>query len=519
MRWLPYVSFSILLVACGQAATPTPAAPPPAASPTTAPGPASPASSEPSLAPPPPAECQALVAHGNANPACGAEPSATREALAAALESTDSVARDAALAALEACPELAPGVVRGLRAEFAPVACGDAVVGELPTSEADELAPPIRDALLGLALAAKLNRLVRNPPQLSPPFDKARFDEFMKGELAQWILNQAHAIQELAEAGAKLEGYGKGVVAVEAGMADMRFVEVVRTIPVPESIASDPELRDVYYGSLDQALEPRKQRGRDAALVGLKLLAEEGVLEDQRLDRSRALLSKLYNGRRIDALDALILPESAPPAPSNVTQRLAAALPTFYASVVLREEDPGDPGLLQALLQQGLPATHRAKLDAENLSPQARLLVAGALFHSGQLYWRAADFKQVGAFLASPIPGKEADAAKLLGAVAEALQGGPADAAQMMAKGPAAAGTQDVSKLDRLALLGGPQAGAAAFDAALILQLAPPEQDAKAFWRDLQQRYQRAAMRLAGAQKQQALDAASAASETLKAIQ
>ncbi len=519
MRWLPHLSFSVLLVACGQAATQPPAAPPPAATSSTATADqAEPTSSEPSLAPPPPAKCQELVGHNNTKPACGAEPTATREALAAALETTESIARDAALARLEACPDLAPGVVRGLRAELAPAACGDALVGELAKAEADELAPSMRDALLGLALAAKLNRLVRTPPQLTPPFDKARFDEFMKSELAQWILEQAHAIQQLAEAGAKLEGYGKGVVAIEAGMADMRFVEVIRGIPLPEPIANDPELKDVYFGSLDQALEPRKQRGRDAALVGLKLLAEVGVLEDQRLDRARALLSKLYNGRRIDALDGLMLPESAPPAPSGLAQRLAATLPAFYSGIVLREEDPGDPGLLQALLQRGLPAVHRAKLDAESLSPQARLLVASALFRSGQLYWRAADFEQVAAFLADPIPGSEAETAKLLGTAAEALQTGPGDAAQMMAKGPAAQGKRDVSKLDRLALLGGPHAGAAAFDAAFILQLAPPEKDAKAFWRDLQQRYQRAALRLDGAQKQQALDAARAAGDTLKAI-
>ena len=517
MRWLPHVSFSILLVACGPAATPAPAAPPPTAPPrveadqgTTAP--------EPSLAPPPPAECEQLVAHGTPEPGCGADPIATREALAAALEMTDSIARDAALTRLEVCPDFAPGVVRGVRVELAPVACGDALVGDVPTVEADELAPPIRDALRGLAVAAKLNRLVRNPPQLSPPFDKARFDEFMKGDLAQWIVEQAHAIQQLAEAGAALDGYGKGVVAIEAGMADMRFVEVVRGVPLPEPIASDPELKDVYYGSLDQALEPRKQRGRDAALVGLKLLAEVGVLEDQRIDRARALLSKLYNGRRIDALDALMLPDPVTSSPVGLTERLATALPTFYAGIVLREEDPGDPALLGALLQQGLPGVYRGKLDAENLSPEARLLVAEALFESGQLYWRAADFEQAAAFLAEPIPGSNAEAAKLLAALADALRSGPADAAQMMAKGPAAAGMRDVSKLDRLALLGGPYAGAAAFDAAFILELAPPVNDAKGFWKDLQRRYERAAVRLAGARRQQALDAASAAGETLKAI-
>ncbi len=518
MRAIALWSFSLFLVACGQAATPAPTAPSPA--PATEPTPVvPPPAEEPSLAPPPPAECQQLVAHHGAKPNCGTDATATREALAAALETLDPSARDAALASLEACPELAPGLVRGLRAEFAPVACGDAIVGELPSHDADELAPQTRDTLQGLALAAQLNRLVRNPPQLTPPFDKERFDAFMKGELAQWIVDQAHAIQTLAEQGAALEGYAKGIVAIEAGLADMRFVEVMRAVPLPDALASDEELRDVYYGSLDQALEPRKQRGRDAALVGLKLLAEVGVLEDQRLDRARALLSKLYNGRRIDALDGLMLPEFKPVEPEGLSARLAATLPTFYAGVVLREQDPGEPPFLAALLRRGLPGVHRAKLDAESLSPESRLLVARALFRSGQLYWRAADFAAAGHFLSGEAPRADAQATKLLAATAAALQSGPTDATHMMAKGPAGAAPRDISQLERLSVSGGPLAGAAAFDAAFILQLAPPAPATKSFWQDLQRRYQRAAQRLEGTRQQQALDAARAAGETAEAIQ
>jgi len=78
-------------------------------------------------------------------------------------------------------------------------------------------------------------------------------------------------------------------------------------------------------------------------------------------------------------------------------------------------------------LEQGLPMVHRAKLDAENLAPEARLLVARALMRSGQLYWRAADFESVAAFLKDPVSREDAHEAKLLVAVADALKRGPAD--------------------------------------------------------------------------------------------
>jgi hypothetical protein len=88
----------------------------------------------------------------------------------------------------------------------------------------------------------------------------------------------------------------------------------------------------------------------------------------------------------------------------------------------------------------------------------------------------------------------------------------------MMASGPGSKEPVDVSKLDGLALRGGPLAGAAQFDAAYILQLAPPAERPKPFWTDLERRYRRAAQRLDGADKQRAIDAAAAAQATLKAI-
>jgi hypothetical protein len=60
------------------------------------------------------------------------------------------------------------------------------------------------------------------------------------------------------------------------------------------------------------ALEPRKARGRDAALAGLAAFADLGVIESPRIDRARQILSQSYAGHRIDALDGLRFPERTP---------------------------------------------------------------------------------------------------------------------------------------------------------------------------------------------------------------
>ena len=105
----------------------------------------------------------------------------------------------------------------------------------------------------------------------------------------------------------------------------------------PSPIAKSADLRNEYYGSLDQGLDPRKDRGRDAALVGLRELALVGVIHDRRVDRARGLLAHIYGGRRIDALDTLLLPAFPDRQPDSVEERLASRLPTFYAGLQASE--------------------------------------------------------------------------------------------------------------------------------------------------------------------------------------
>jgi hypothetical protein len=465
---------------------------------------------EPASVPAPPPECAAYAERKPPASTCPSDDAAALKALDAAL-AVDGAPRDEKLAALELCDAFAPGLVGALRADLAPRACADAVAEAVILRSGQRATPEVRSALAGLALGAKLSRLVGEAPRLAPPFDKLAFQQFMKATLQPWMAGQAQAVYLLALQGAKLSGYGKAVAAVESGLADMRFVEVVRDVPLPEDMAKDKDVRDVYYGSLDEALEPRKARGRDAALAGLRLFAEEGVLVDARVAMARKLLSTLYAGRRIDALDGLLLPALPPFAPANENERIASRLPTFYAGFVLQRADPTNPKLLRALLERGIPRPMRAHLDSGKLAAPARSLYARALVELGKLYWRSHDFER--AQVVEP-------EAELVAALAAALQGGPKDAAEMMLRGPfLPRGVGDVKRLDDLAARRGALAGLAAYDAAHVLALVPPAEKDPKFFDELARRF-RAAEKLLKDPKQRALarERADAAEQTAKAI-
>jgi hypothetical protein len=440
----------------------------------------------PAAVPPPPAHCAELVGH----PVTGCLPAGkARDMLASALApGKQPVEVDAALACLEESGDFEPGLLRALRAELAPVACADALSAPLVEKPPVKLSLDIEGTLLGLVVAGRLARLLGVPPKLEPPFSKERFLAFQKEELGPWIVSQALAIDALSLQGARLNGYGRAIAAIAAGNADLRFVEMARGIPLPEEIRADKELADVYYGSLDQALEPRKQRGRDAALVGLRAFAELGAMGDARVREARALISRLWSGSRVDALDEVIVPRVAAQGDATAEVRLAALLPTFYASRVLAGVDASDPKLLAAFSGRGVPKSLFDRVDAKKLSPQARLLVGALLVDMGRLYFRAADFRRARETLAV---GKLDDAGRLFSAIAQALERGPDDTAAIMLKGPSVKGSFDVSALEAIAKQRGAQAGAAAFDAAYILGLAPKPDD-PAFWDDLGARFESA---------------------------
>jgi hypothetical protein len=107
----------------------------------------------------------------------------------------------------------------------------------------------------------------------------------------------------------------------------------------------------------------------------------------------------------------------------------------------------------------------------------------------------------------------------LLLGVAQALSAGPRDAVEMMARGLSLpSGTGHLVVLERLTNARGPLAGAAGFDAAYVLELVPPPGDPR-FWRDLAERYERAAPLLAASDdKTRALERAKAAKDTAAAL-
>jgi hypothetical protein len=470
--------------------------------------------------PPAPAACDAFAARKGAG-ALKCAPGL--DGLDAAFAEPDRDRRDALLADLEPCNAFPAGLIRALRAEVAPAECADALVAPFLKTPPPSLGGPIYMALVGQALAARLGRTATTPPRLDPPFERKRVLEFLQGPIATWMSEAFPAIDDMSRSGVSLVSYGKGVAAVEAGMADIRVVEAVRSAPIPDEIGRDPELRSEYYGALDQKLDPRKDRGRDAALVGLRELAVVGVLRDARVGRARTLLSQLYGGRRIDALDALLLPPLPAASPASAEERLAARLPTFYAGLVLDPQAATRPGTLRALLEKGVPLPQRAALAAASPSPATRALFARARLELGMIYWRAVDFDQAAALAAQwPAGEKRPDDVTFVLAVALALRGGVEDATELVRKAPLTSlGLGPTAALDALAR-GKPAtayAGMAAFDAALIKQIAAPQGADAAYFKDVADRFHAAAALLGNpAQKALAEEHASAAAATAAAL-
>jgi hypothetical protein len=445
--------------------------------------------------PAPPDSCKPFAAPKAAEEE--AQECAAREAALGALDQaladTSVPSRDQRLFALERCTGLPAGLVRALRAELAPVACADAIVRPVMGAAPPGVDGAIYDTLFGLGLAGMLSRAAGTPPAMKPPYTKDSVTAFVGGAMKAWVTEQAKAIQELGDLGAKLRYYGKAIVAVEAGMADMRFIDAVRTVPVPEEYAKDEELKDKYLTSLEEALDPRKKRGRDATLVGLGSFATLGVLRDERVARARELLSRMYGGSRVDALDALMLPPLQAATPKSTSERLAGRLPTLYASMLFGAEESTEPGMLRALAEKGVALPVRIALRGKKLGAAERLLYARARIELGVNYWRRVDFDEATALLADDVK-TLGDDGELLFALAQALRGGPENAGDMMVKAPAGElGIGHTAALEALAAGGGELASYAGFDAAYVRELAAPAQADASYWRDVAARYRTAA--------------------------
>ncbi|HHH11485.1 MAG TPA: hypothetical protein ENK23_05360 [Sorangium sp.] len=438
------------------------------------------------------------------------------EALEAALAERQPASRDAALKGVERCASLPPGLVRALRAEAAPVACGDALTQTLVARPPAGIDGAVYDTLAGIAIGARLWRAVKTPPKAKRPYDKKHLKKYFSNAMMPWARAQATAIQQLATQGAQLRYYGRAIVALEAGMADLRFIDVVRTVPIPDTYRGDAGLTNAYYGSLEAALDPRKQRGRDATLVGLGQLASIGVIRDPRVDRARRALSRMYGGRAIDALDRLMLPPLSPSTATNSEQRLAARLPTFYAGLLFAGQAAKDPAFLRQLLEKGIAPQHRIALATADLPLSVRKLYGRARFELAQTYWRKVDIDEMlRLFGKIPVAQRDSDD-KLFLALGLALQDGPSNAADMMVSAPLSElGIGNTAALDNIGSSQDTHAAMAAFDSALIAQLAAPATAPASYWRDVAKRYRKAAERLRDPlQRQDALKLAEDADQT-----
>ncbi len=434
--------------------------------------------------PPAPASCTAFAKPAAVKP----KPSD----LSAALVEKDAAKRNALLATIETevvAPELAP-VIRAMRAELAPIECADAITDPALAAAKGTVAGTAGQMTIGLSLASKLSRTAANAPSMKDASDKEKVKRFIQGPLREWMVEQAAAIDALSAPASELVGLARGVVAMEAGMADLRLVDRIRSAPTPSTW--DKELKAVYEAALDEALEPRKVRGRDAALVGLADFAAAGIVQDARVDRTRALLSKLYGGRRIDALDALLLP--------NADANASLHRETVLALI------PNEPAKRDALAQLGL------KAPPSETSARERL-------EMGRRYWRRVDFIEAAHLAAKD---KDSEDARLVLAVALALAKGPNGPKDMMAApSPAAIHLTDTGALDALASEAPARiAGLAAYDAAHLRSLSPPDGDAAApYLADVAARFRKAAGLLEDpAQKKRAEERAVEADAIAKAV-
>lgn len=398
--------------------------------------------------------------------------------------------RDAALAGLEGC-KLPPGFVTALRAELAAPECADAITDPWLDKPSPEAKPALVHMLVGQSLGAKLARSVLGQPTLKPPFSKALIEQFLKTKLGPWAVAQAQLVQDLSAAGAQLTGIGQAILATEAGRADLRFVEVARQVPTAPEFSKDPELKQIYESTLEQALEPRKARGRDATLVGLRGFADHGVISGaRRMQNARELLGSMYGGRRVDALDALLIPHQPTGTDKNArAETPRREIPSFLLVHV--------PSILPALAAQAdlgrgasslPPEVRRAALPAaatEERQGRARTSLRLAATHFRRSSADAA------LDLVASLP--RDDANEFLIALGLALHQGPKDVVLMMAGGqPSSLGYRRLDALDTVAKKNGLFAAAATFDAALLRELTPPEGAGHKYFEDLAIQYRAA---------------------------
>jgi hypothetical protein len=427
-------------------------------------------------------------------------PEPALQALDGAFAEADPLARDRALAKLETCSPFEPGLIRALRAELAPPECADVLVDPQLLDSKTTLSLELSQLMRGQSLGARLLRTEDAPPVPPPPFTREHFETFLREHIRPWYARQSQTIYDLASEGARLSGYGKAITAVEAGLSDLRFVDNVRAVPLPEEMSKDRELVEVYEQGLEDALEPRKLRARDAILVGLLNLGQQGILHDERLTRARRKLTRLFAGSRVDALDGLLFPELPALSTSTTIERLAAKLPPFFADRLITPEQAETETVLRALLERGLSPKLRQHIERRAYErPEIARLYARALLELGAKYFRPGDFTRATIILGTKgtLLGPDAKETRLIAAITHALDGGPSSAVELMLTGPLLPdGMGKIDQLERLSKENGVLGGLAAYDAAHLMTVIPQREPSAEHWEKSAKLFELAARKL-----------------------
>lgn len=465
-----------------------------------------------------PASCNAFVnrrATGKA--AACTKPEEGLAALDAALAKTDEVSRDTALVALESCAAFPAGMIRALRADFAPVECGDVLADSVVKKPNKAVPGAVEHTLFGQAVGAQLSRAGTNMPSLPPgKHDKQSIKDFTAKTLAPWLADQIKLIKEMGTAAQELKGYGRGIAGVEMGHVALRLVDAVRAFPLPSEFLKDEEFKNAYYIALDEGLSPFKALGRDATLAGLREFAAVGALNDSRVTRSRKLLIKVYAGQTITSLDTLALPSLTVPDGKTVNERLARKLPSFYTGLLISPNEAKDPNMLLQMTEQGVPSPHRQALTQPDRQ-ELKALMARARLKAYTLYWRGVDADQTISLMKS---GDSLTAEmKLMFATAIALRSGPDGATDLLLRPFSSLDFGKLVALDSLVTEWGKSAnaGLAAYNSALIGELAtrePKRADQPSAWQLVAKKWRAAAQLLTDAKlKSLALTRASEADD------
>jgi hypothetical protein len=439
-------------------------------------------------------------------PACADRPSAL-VALDAALATKKPADRQAALAALETCAGLPPGLIRAFRAEQS--ACPAALVEPLLASPPANLPGEIHVALLGHAIAgrARRARFVLDPVKSA---SEADVDAYVRNELYDQREKRSVPLAIVEAQGLTLPpSYGRALALLEVGKAWWTAAGSAIAAPLPKDLLTkeaEPRRRMLEEGRA-KLIAPLRERSRKLLLQAFRDLDAVGVIDGRRVSMFRAALLANSGSPAVAALFAddwvpldgtkpdgtpvrslqrfgVLLPDPGAPPANSPEERLAAALPTFYAGHLLDPARAREPGMLRALLQNGLPFPHRKALLAEGLPEETVRLHAHGRLLLGLQWMDARQFERAALLLAALPPGPGADDARaLLLGLAKALRRGPPDAEAWLSPARLPQAFGDVTELEALvsAAPPGPLASFALFDATKLRGFAAAPQGQEGF--------------------------------------